>query len=32
MLVNVKLDGTSLKGLPFQIADFISLFNFEFEF
>ena len=29
MLVNVKLDVSWQMGLPFKIADFIGLFNFE---
>ena len=31
MLVNTKLDVTWLKGLPFKIANFIDLFNFEWH-
>ena len=31
MLVNAKLDCQLVKGLPFKVADFIGLFNFEWH-
>ena len=31
MLVNVKLQVSWLKGLPFKVANFIGLFNFEWH-
>ena len=31
MLINVKLDCQLVKGLSFKVADFIGLFNFEWN-
>ena len=31
MLVNVKLDDSWQKGLPFNVEDFIGLLNFEWH-